>query len=328
VRVALVHDYLNQMGGAEKVVEVFCEMFPHAPVYTSVYDPEAMPDFWRSVEVRTSFMQRFSPSLKVAKRLLPLYPAAFESFDLSQFDLVLSSCSTFAKGVITPPHTLHVCYCHNTTRFAWMYPEYIAHERLTRMQRYILKGMVTPLRTWDYVAAQRVDHYVANSRTTARRIAKFYRRSATVIEPPIRAAEFAGGDGVVEPYFLRCTALIVPGKEDFGLTALEVQAAGRPVIAYRAGGSLETVVDGTTGAFFREPTPEALAAALRCFDPAAFDPEQCREYARCFDVAVFRRRLAAHLDSVMAGHGDEPSRQAYPRSRAVSAASGDPGAQA
>jgi glycosyltransferase involved in cell wall biosynthesis len=371
VRVALVHDYLNQMGGAENVVEVFCEMFPHAPLYTSVYDPEAMPDSWRSVDVRTSFMQRFSPSLRVAKRLLPLYPAAFESFDFSEYDLVLSSCSTFAKGVITPPHTLHVCYCHNTTRFAWMYPEYIAHERLTRMQRYILKGVVTPLRTWDYAAAQRVDHYVANARTTARRIAKFYRRTATVIEPPIRACEFAGGDGVVEPYFLvvsrlqsykridlavqaanrlkiplriagrgpderrlrelagptveflgwvsngerarlfqRCTALIVPGKEDFGLTALEVQAAGRPVIAYAAGGSLETVVEGTTGTFFREPTPEALAAVLRCFDPAAFDPEQCREYARRFDVAVFRRRLSAHLDSLMAGHGDEQNREA------------------
>lgn len=348
------------------MAKVFCEMFPQAPLFTSVYDPPAMPDSWRSVDVRTSFMQRLSPRLKMAKRLLPLYPAAFESFDFSQYDLVLSSCSTFSKGVITLPHTLHVCYCHNTTRFAWMYPEYIAHERLSRPQRYILKGVVTPLRTWDYVAAQRVDSFVANSHTTAARIRKFYRRDATVIEPPILADEFAGGDGVIEPFFLvvarlqsykridlavqaanrlgirlriagrgpdesrlrhmagpnveflgwvsdaervrlfqRCSALIVPGQEDFGLIALEVQAAGRPVIAYGAGGSLETVVEGVTGVFFRQQTVEALEAALRRFDPAAFDPARCQEQARRFDVSTFRQRLATHLDILMAAHRGE-----------------------
>jgi len=178
-------------------VEVLCQMFPEAPLYTSVYDPETMPAFWRKVQIRTTFMQRLSPKLRVAKRLLPLYPVAFEKLDLSGYDLVLSSCSTFSKGVITPPETLHVCYCHNTTRFAWMYPEYVAHEGLSRLQRAVLPFVVSPLRVWDYAAAQRVDHYIANSRTTQQRIATYYRRPATIIEPPIQTAEFAGGDGTV-----------------------------------------------------------------------------------------------------------------------------------
>jgi glycosyltransferase involved in cell wall biosynthesis len=244
-----------------------------------------------------------------------------------------------------------------------MLPEYIAHERIGRTQRAILHGMVTPLRTWDFAAAQRPDHFVANSRATAGRIAKYYRRPATVIEPPINAAEFAGGDGAIEPYFLivsrlqsykrldlaiaaaaqagarlriagrgpdeqrlralagpgveflgkvsdaervrlfqRCAALIVPGREDFGLTALEVQAAGRPVIAYGAGGALETVIEGVTGVFFREQTFEALAVVLRRFDPAAYDARRCREQALRFDVAAFRRRLQDHLDTLVAAH--------------------------
>ena len=363
MRVALIHDYLNQAGGAERVVEVLCQMFPEAPLYTSVYDPETMPAFWRKVQIRTTFMQRLSPKLRVAKRLLPLYPVAFEKLDLSGYDLVLSSCSTFSKGVITPPETLHVCYCHNTTRFAWMYPEYVAHEGLSRLQRTVLPFVVSPLRVWDYAAAQRVDHYVANSRTTQQRIATYYRRPATIIEPPIQTAEFAGGDGIVEPYFLivsrlqsykridlavraaarlglplrivgrgpdearlrrlagtgvsflgrvsdaervrllqRCAAVIVAGREDFGMVALEAQAAGRPVLAYAAGGSLETVVAGQTGAFFDEPTAESLEAALHRFDPAAYDPEACRANARRFDVEGFKRRMHDHIATLMQQH--------------------------
>lgn len=363
MRVALVHDYLNQAGGAERVAEVLCQMFPTAPLFTSVYDPDAMPDFWRGVEVHTSFMQRISPRLGVAKRLFPLYPRAFESLDLSGFDLVLSSCSTYSKGVITQPHTLHVCYCHNTTRFAWMYPEYMAHQSIGALQRAILPTLVSRMRQWDYAAAQRVDYFVANSRTTARRIRKFYRRPSAIIEPPIRTAEFAGGDGAVEPYFLvvsrlqsykridlavvaatrlglplrivgrgpdearlralagpsvefaggvpdrervrllqRCSALIVPGLEDFGMVALEAQAAGRPVIAYGAGGSLETVVEGATGALFREQTAECLQGALGGFDPSAYDPDACRANAARFDVARFGDRLRGYLDTLMAAH--------------------------
>lgn len=363
MRVALVHDYLNQAGGAEKVVEVFCRMFPEAPVYTSLYDPAAMPDFWRGVDVRTSFMQRLSPRLAIAKRLIMLYPSAFESFDFSGYDLVLSSCSTFSKGVVTHPGTLHLCYCHNSTRFAWMYHEYVAHEGIGALQRALLPVLVSRMRVWDYAAAQRPDHFVANSQTTAARIAKYYRREAPVIPPPIQTADFAGGDGGVEPFFLvlsrlqsykridlavraardlgmtlkivgrgpdearlrslggpgveflgrvpdqervrllqRCSALIVPGKEDFGIVSLEAQAAGRPVIAFAAGGSLETVIDGQTGSFFHEPTVDALREALREFRVDRFEPAVCRANAARFDVEEFTRRLREHIDVLLTAH--------------------------
>jgi glycosyltransferase involved in cell wall biosynthesis len=363
MRVALVHDYLNQSGGAEHVVEVFHDMFPDAPIFTSVYHPEAMPAFWRTLDVRTTFMQRLSPRLRVAKRLLPLYPYAFESIDLAGYDLVLSSCSTFSKGVITPPHTLHVCYCHTATRFLWMYREYLAHEHLGAMQRVLLPPMITPLRAWDFQAAQRVDHFVANSRTTADQIAKFYRRPSVVIEPPVHTADFAGGDGTFDPAFLvvarlqsykridlavqaatrlgktllvagagpdearlrslagptvrflgrvtneervrllqRCAALIVPGREDFGLSTVEALAAGRPVLGYARGGTLEIVLPDSTGAFFHEPTVDALAEAMASFDPAAYDPRTCRARADHFDIARFRERLCAHLDTLITAH--------------------------
>ncbi len=356
MRVALVHDYLNQQGGAEKVAEVFCSIFPGAPMYTSVFDSKAMAAAWQSVEIHTSFMQKLSPRLKIAKALLPLYPAAFESFDLTGFDLVLSSCSTFSKGVLTPPGTLHVCYCHNTTRPLWMYHEYVARENLGRGQRAMLAPLVGALRMWDYAAAQRVDHFIANSQTTAARIRKFYRREAIVIEPPVQVAEFGGDFVEPDPYYLvmarlqsykridlaieaanrlrtplkiagsgpdearlreiagptvqflgrvsnpqrvqlfrRCRALLIPGAEDFGLNALEAQAAGRPVIAYAAGGSLETVVHGVTGVLYADQTVEALTEILQAFDPASYDPAACRSQASRFDEPVFKQRLLSYL---------------------------------
>jgi glycosyltransferase involved in cell wall biosynthesis len=359
MRVALVHDYLNQAGGAEKVARVFCDLFPGAPLFTSVYDAAAMPDAWRAVDVRTSFLQHLSPRLKVAKMLLPLYPAAFESFDLRGYDLVLSSCSTFAKGVLTSPGSVHVSYCHNTNRPLWMYHDYVAHESLGRLQRAVLPAIMGPLRLWDLAAAQRVDHFVANSRATAERIAKFYRRDALVLEPPIRLAEFAGETVPPEEYFLiisrlqsykrldiaveaasrsslplvvagrgpdaarlralagptvrfvgavsdaervrllkRCRALIVPGREDFGLTSLEAQAAGRPVIAYAQGGSLETVVPGQTGLLFGSQGADALAALLQAFDATAFSADACRAQAARFDEPVFKQRLLDYLQSL------------------------------
>ena len=356
MRVALVHDYLNQEGGAERVAAALCAAFPGAPMYTSVYDAKVMTECWKSVEIRTSFMQKLSPRLKIARGLLPLYPAAFESFDLRQFDLVLSSCSTFSKGVLTAPGCAHVCYCHNTTRPLWMYHEYVERENLGPAQRALLPPLVSALRLWDYAAAQRVDHFIANSKTTAARIHKFYRREAVVIEPPIRVAEFDGEPAEVQPYLLvmarlqsykrldlaieaanrlrvplriagvgpderrlrklagptveflgrvsnpdridlyrHCRALIIPGTEDFGLNALEAQAAGRPVIAYGAGGSLETVVPGVTGVLYTDQSADALTEVLRVFDHTSFDPHACKTQACRFDESVFKERLLSFL---------------------------------
>jgi glycosyltransferase involved in cell wall biosynthesis len=194
LRVALVHDYLNQPGGAEKVVEVFTRMFPGAPLYTSTYDADSMPEYWRSVDVRTSYLQRLSSSVRLVKAFTPLYPSAFESFDLSAYDLVLSSTTTFAKGVITRPETCHVCYLNNTTRFLWMYHDYVRHERLPRSARIVIPSLATPIRVWDYVAAQRVDAFVAGSYNAARRIWKYYRRESEVLQPPIDASAFTPRD--------------------------------------------------------------------------------------------------------------------------------------
>src|SRR5579872_2573994 len=143
IRIALVHDYLNQNGGAEKVAEVFVSMFPGVPFYTSVYDRDRMPDIWRSVDVRTTFLQRISPRLSVAKALLPFYPTAFESLDLRAYDLVISNTTAFAKGVLTRPETCHICYCHNPTRFLWNYRSYIEYEHLPKGATRMLPWLAT-----------------------------------------------------------------------------------------------------------------------------------------------------------------------------------------
>jgi glycosyltransferase involved in cell wall biosynthesis len=323
-----------------------------------------MDPFWRTVDVRTSFMQALGPSLKVAKALLPLYPLAFEGFDFSAYDVVLSSSSTFAKGIITGPDTYHICYCHSPARFAWMYHDYVAQMALGRMQRALLPAIVAPLRVWDYAAAQRVDAFLANSRNTARRIATFYRRTATVLHPPIDVSAYQPAT-TREPYFLvlarllpykridvaveafnrlrrpllvvgdgpdaarlralagptvrfagrvsdpearhymrSCQALIWPGDEDLGLTPLEVLASGRPVVAYRAGGAMETLVDGVTGTFFDRQAPEALVAALRAFDPDAYEPTALRAHVSAFDVDVFQQRLRRFVEASVQGRID------------------------
>lgn len=359
MKIALVHDYLNQEGGAEHVVRVLCRTYPDSPLYTSLYDCERMDPFWRGVDVRTSFMQLAHPTLKVAKRLLPLYPFAFEAFDFSRYDVVLSSSSTFAKGIITGADTYHICYCHSPARYVWMYHDYVAQMGLGRLGRTLLPIVVGPLRLWDYAAAQRVDAFIANSRNTARRIAKFYRREATVMHPPIDVSSFQPS-ATTEPYFLvlarlqpykridvaieacnrlrwpllivgegpdaarlrglagptvrftgrvdtaevrhylrHCQALIWPGNEDLGLAPLEALASGRPVVAYRAGGVLETLVDGVTGAFFDRQTPDALVDVLRTFDPAACDPAVLRAHASAFDMPIFQQRLRQFVEATV-----------------------------
>lgn len=363
LRIAIAHDFLNQLGGAENVVEVFTEMFPGAPIYTSVYDRKAMPDSWKSLDIRTSFLQSISPRLALARTFAPLYPTAFESFDLRDYDLVLSSTTCFAKAIITRTETCHVCYCNNPTRFLWMYHDYVAYERLPRGARAILPWIFTPLRTWDYVAAQRVDQFVAGSHNASRRIAKYYRRESEVVQAPIDTSHFRVSKDI-QDYFLilsrlqpykridlaikacnelglplriagvgpdaarlkamagptvqllgrvsdderrallaRCRAFIFPGEEDFGLTPLEAMASGRPVVAYRAGGALETVKEGETGLFFDRPTSDSLTEALEGFSDV-FDPEAIRRHALWFDKTEFKRRMYDVLARCYIQHRD------------------------
>ena len=190
MKVAIVHDFLMQMGGAEKVVEVLHELYPDAPIYTSAFDPKAMPAHYASWDIRTSFMQRLLLKKKLHRAALLLYPTAFESFDLSTYDLVISSSSAFAKGVITQPHTTHVCYTHSPMRYAWATASYVEKERIASPMRSLLAPGLHYLRTWDAIAAMRVDRYIANSSSIAQRIRKFYRREVEVVHPPVDTARF------------------------------------------------------------------------------------------------------------------------------------------
>lgn len=362
MRVAIVHDWLNQKGGAEAVLEALVEMYPQSPVYTSMYWPQAMPQAYRSWDIRTSFMDKLPLVKRYHQPFLPLYPLAFESFDFTGYDLVISNKSGFCHGVITSPDTLHICYCLTPTRFLWNYREYVQREGVARLARLALPPFLNYLRLWDRAAADRVDHFVAISRTVQQRIAKTYRRDPIIIHPPVDTSKYTPsdshddyflivsrlipykridlavrafnelglplviiGDGRdrnslralagsnikflghvpderVGDHFARCRAFIFPGQEDFGIAPVEAQAAGRPVIAYAAGGALDTVREGVTGAFFYEQTPEALMKAVKEFDETRYDPASIRRHAERFDKRVFKERLSAFIEEKLAEH--------------------------
>src|SRR5437588_3223720 len=359
MKVALVHDYLNQMGGAERVVIALHEIFPDAPIYTSIYDPARVDPAFQKMDIRTSFMQKLPMVTKHHQPYLPLYPFAMEKLDLRGYDLVLSSSSAFGKGVITRPETMHICYCHTPMRWCWNYEEYVEREHLGKVARAILPFLITKLRTWDQVSAMRVDHFIANSPVVAERIRKYYRREAIYIPPSVEASRFpfdpttepenyflilsrlvpykridlaieacnqlqlplviiGGGrdlerlkrmagstirflgklsDEEVLHYYTHCRAFIFPGEEDFGITPLEAQACGRPVIAYGAGGALATIVDGITGTFFREQTVESLTTVLASFNERMFNPFVIRNHALEFDTPRFRRRILQFIEA-------------------------------
>jgi len=362
MQVALVHDYLNQMGGAERVLLAFHDLFPQAPIYTSIYEPSRVDRRFRGIDIRTSRLQRLPFIKRHHQPFLPLYPFAFESFDLRAYDLVISDSSAFAKGIVTSPDALHICYCHTPMRWAWNYAEYVERESLGRLARMALPPFITFLRMWDYATAGRVDYFLANSPNVAARINKYYRREAVVLPPPVETARFqlapahedyflivsrlipykridlaiqafnqlglplriiGGGrdearlralagptirfmgklsDEDVRSQMARCRAFIFPGDEDFGLTPVEAQASGRPVIAYGSGGALASVVAGATGLFFDEQTPDALAATVRRFRDEDFDPLAIRRHAEEFDLDHFTNRFAQFLEAKIASH--------------------------
>jgi glycosyltransferase involved in cell wall biosynthesis len=314
--------------------------------------------------VRPSYLSRIPFANRHFRMLAPLYPRAFEAFDFSGFDTIVSSTTAWAKGVIVPPGSVHVCYINTVSRFAFAYDEYVGG--LQRARRgpilpFVVRPMIERLIAWDRKAAQRPTRFVANSHNVAQRIRRYYGRESDVLPCPVDVDRFTVGGGLGDYFFIasrllpykridlairaaqlagvkllvagagpaypslhalahgstttllgyvddarmnallgNARAAILPGEEDFGLGPLEAAAAGRPAIAYRAGGALETIVEKKTGVFFDEPNPESLAEVLRGFDPAAFSPSELRAHAETFAPARFIERLRAIVDRVRA----------------------------
>ncbi len=369
-RIALVHDFLLDLRGAERVFAEVCEIWPEADVYTAVYDEEGTEGRFSDRNVYTSFLQRLRPSARTFRALLPLYPSAIESFDLSAYDLVISSSSAWAHAVLCDESTVHVSYCHNPFRYAWNDRVSTLARRRNPLTRAFLRSAFRRWREWDWIAAQRTDRYVANSRVTQARIRAYFGRDSNIVYPPVETRRFAPGpvgdyyvtvselmphkqidvaiaafnalrlplvvvgdgpharrlrsqagptisftgrisDAEVAQVFGGARALIVTGIEEFGIAAVECQAAGRPVIARRGGGALETILDGATGCFWTGG-PAELAAAVRAFDPEAVDPEACVRQAKRFDSESFRRHLLHEVQAACATDRSPPGGERQP----------------
>jgi glycosyltransferase involved in cell wall biosynthesis len=335
----------------------FASAWPDAPVYTALYDPRVAADIVAPERVRASFLAGLPGVNAYFRALAPLYPRAFEEFDLAGYDTIVSSTTAWAKGVIVPPGAVHVCYINTVSRFTFDADRYVGGFGLGSLARPLIARLVE----WDKRAAQRPTRFVANSRNVAARVKAFYGRDADVLPCPvdvdrftagsgeggyfaiasrllpykridlaIRAAQIAGvplkiagtgpaeralrelargtttqmlgyvSDADVDALLGGARAAILPGEEDFGLVPIEAAAAGRPTVAYRGGGALETIVEGETGAFFDEATPQSLADALEIFDPAAYDPRRLRAHAETFAPARFIERLKAIVEETRA----------------------------
>jgi len=363
MKIALVHDHLTQIGGAERVLKVFSSLYPEAPIFTLIHDEGRFHNFIDGARIRTSFLQRIPGSRSRYQWLLPLMPTATELHDLGQFDIVLSSSSAFSKGVITKSTTMHVCYCHTPTRYLWTDTHTYTND--LKIPRLIKKGvpfLLSQLRLWDQLAANRVDRFIANSKTVQERIKKYYRRASDCIYPPVAVDQFhisntpgdyflAGGrlvsykkfDMICEAFnnlglplkifgigpelpklrsiakkknieflgavtdeqraelYSKCLAYLHPQEEDFGITAIEAMASGRPVIALAAGGALETVVDGVTGTFFYDQDWPALADAVIRFDAAKYNPIKIRGHAQQFSVERFSKEVSSYINRAWDG---------------------------
>ena len=302
MQLALVHDWLNQIGGAEDVLDHLMAQYADAPIFTSIYDADNMPQQWRARDMHTLWLDRLPGIYTHHQRYLPLYPLAWGGLDLSAYDVVLSNKSGFCHGLKSGAGTLHICYCLTPTRYVWQFEAYAARENLGTSVRLAIQSLLPWLRWWDRRAAQGVDHFIAISKAIQERIQRYYGRESVVIYPPVDVDRFVPADhhddyflslGRLIPYkrvdliveactrlnlplkvggtgrdlerlksiagptveflgfvpvddlpelFARCRAFVFPGLEDFGITPVQAQATGRPVIAYAGGGALDTVI--------------------------------------------------------------------------------------
>ncbi|MCX6739974.1 MAG: glycosyltransferase [Candidatus Parcubacteria bacterium] len=357
MKVALLHDYLNQAGGAERVLLALSKLYPDAPIYTLVHNPKQLHGFEDKI-IHTSFLQKMPWAGSKIRWYLPLMPTAIEQLNLSGYDIVISSSSALIKGAITPPQTMHICYCHTPTRYLWSEAHSYAKEiKEGKIVKYFLPLLLNSLRSWDQIASQRVDHFIANSKFVSQRIRNYYHRESEVIYPPVDTENFyispeidnyylvisrlkpykkvdlvikafnklnmplkIIGTGEEEArlkkmaksnieflgpvsedkkreYLSKCLAFINPQEEDWGITPVEAMASGRPVIAYAAGGVLETVIDGQTGKLFTEQSWEALIDTILKFKPQQYDPHFIKNHADQFNTRHFYQNIKNFVDN-------------------------------
>ena len=323
MKVAIVHYWLVTMRGGEKVVEALCDLFPQADIYTNVYDPSHISDKIKAHKIYTTKINGWPMAKKMYQKYMPFMPKALMELDLTGYDLIISSESGPAKGVVPAPNAFHLCYCHTPMRYLWdMYHEYF--RKSNAIVKFFMKKMIPGLREWDVMSSNLVDHFVANSHYVAKRIGRYYNRTADVVYPPCDIDRFISnprtpedfylffgqlvgykradlaieaciksgrkivviGDGKskeadkykksglvtftgrvsdekIAEYLSKAKALLFPGIEDFGIIPVEANAAGCPVLAYRDGGALDSVLEGKTGLFFDEQTAESL---IKCMD--------------------------------------------------------------
>jgi len=353
--IALFQDYLAQYGGAERVTEAIHQVLPTAKLHTTMAVPERLSRYLGGLDISTTWMQSLPAKSKLYRHYFLLYPFAVESVNLKNYDLIVSSCCGYAKGVRRGENGVHVCYCHNPMRWVWRFPQYMQQEKFSWPLRTGLRLMVEGLKRWEMQAAARPDYYIANSYIVAERLKSAFGVDATVIEPPIVTSRFrisreidnyylvlsrlnaykridlaveactrtrrklvVIGDGpdrhrlmamagpsvsflgrqpdaLVSRYASRCRALISPGEEDFGMAPLEVNAAGRPVVAFAAGGATETVIDGMNGVFFAAQTVDSVTEGLERLEAQNWDSAAIRRNAQRYDIEVFRDRLLDYL---------------------------------
>ena len=360
MKLALVHDYLTQLGGAEKVLDSFQRVFPASPVFVLVYNKHKAKSIFPAYKIHTTWLQYLPLAVRNYHWYLTLMPLAMESHKLGEYDVILSSASSIAKGIQASPHSLHICYCHTPTRYLWHDADsYVAELGYNRLIKKIIPLFLKRLKNWDLLAAQRVNHFIANSRLVQQRIKRYYGQDSKVIYPPVETHKFHLADQVADYYltggrlvaykrydlaiqafnklgiklkifgtgldyqrlkkmarsnieflgsvtdqhraelYSRALAFIHPQVEDFGITAVESMASGRPVIAYQAGGALETIVAGLTGEFFDAQTWESLVNQIIHFDPHKYNSQLIQAHAAKFNTQRFEREIKDYFDQLV-----------------------------
>lgn len=363
-KIAIVHDWLVAYAGADRVIDQLHTLFPDAPIYTLVFNAKAFPERFQHYDIRTTWFQKIPFATKLYKNMFTLMPSAFEQLDLTEYDIVISSCTSCSKGVITRPDAVHICYCNTPTRYIWnFYHEYLRNSGW--LKRKIMPGMIRKMRLWDYVAAQRVDWFIGNSTAVAQRIKKYYRRDAEIIYPGVRMntlplsypedyylmvgrfthykrfdigieactrlrkklvvvgtgeeekklRAIAGPNVIFKGYlqdneirelYTKAKAFLFPGEEDFGITPVEAQSGGCPVLAYRRGGVMDTIIDGQTGLFFDVQDADSLCDCIQRFETSgvSYSRAEISHHAESFSEGVFAQKIVDYITEKVSEEGN------------------------